>query len=282
MKNQEHLIEQGENMFEIIDAIVKLVVCGLNFSKISKEKKKAEIGRNLYLIHSELNQILDTGYDIVDSLENYVYEMDRYLDNHDNKYPLYIKLNVNRSYVKNKLNEQRVNIAEFRDTINGIHPLLLNIIDDEFVRKIVPLIRGKLSALEYLLNILGENKMPVFSFPIEEFTDTIVSNAEYVPKNRIWNLQDVDSLVDHKYQHDFYCKLNESKVISLEEPLWEDVYLEVKKYLSTRNPRLVLEEIKETLKTFKAAIDKNFDKSDIMVVVGMENCKNIVKKNFDK
>ncbi|MCL2710240.1 MAG: hypothetical protein FWE95_05110 [Planctomycetaceae bacterium] len=255
-------------MLEIVKIIVDLLKDGIDFSKLSKEKKKTKIGVNLFSVYTNLNQILITGYGIVKSLENYVERMERHLTKHDDKYAL----DVGRNCIEYKLIEQRVNIARFGIAVQDILPEL-DILSGNFVRKIVPLITGKFNALGYLLGILGEKKMPIFSFTMTEFMDMVESNEKQTQKYSAENIRDnsfrIDQVrIDQECQYNFYQKLDKSTVISLEKQWSEDVYLQIKEYLSVRNPRKVLEEIENVLETLRESIEKNFSVSDIIVEVG--------------
>jgi hypothetical protein len=250
----------------IIGLIASLFKECIVFLKIPEAKKKAKIGANLFSIYNSLNQILINGYSIVGSLEDYLERMEQHLTKKDDKHAL----DVGRNSIGYLLVEQRVNIEKFRNALESLF-LELNILNGDFVRKIIPLISGKFDALSHLIHVLSQGKMPLQSFTMEEFMDMVKANEKWLSMfhDHDHDIRDYYLCIDQKAQSNFLFKLDKNSIFIPLNKKWDKkIYLQIKEYLAEKNPRETLDEIKNTLETLRESIEKNFSVSDILLEVG--------------
>jgi hypothetical protein len=230
-------------MFEMVKAILEIIKDVTDFSKFSTSNKKTKIGVRLFSVYTNLNQILITGYDIVEKLESYVKEC---------QYRSKMNKELYQLYIKDLLKEQSINMGRFvfsaRDMI-----LELNIINGKFVMDIKPLISGKISALRDLLNIFEAGSLPIDG-------PTSLQLKELVEK---WNKLSIsDEFWD--WEEDY---ISIRKEIIKKENI-KNNYKQIKKYLDNSDLRKSLDEIKSALLLFRDTLEKNFTLSDILVEVG--------------
>ena len=238
-------------MFEMIKIIVEKLFSSFSIEdaiKSHKEKKLNEIGTELYLLYSNLNQIYINSVWMVKDLESFVSWMERKIreGEPDREYHTDLILLIQ---------QQRVNIIKFVKSFKRL-ALSFQLISPEEYNSMRPLMAGKFNALSSLLSTLRENKFIDYNDSELKLLTDEYSN----PEKRYIGFPDE------------YVKLTYSIEIENVSRLGQKDLKKVKNYLSERNPRERLEEIKNILTRFRKNIEDNFSVKDILLNVGDERC----------
>jgi hypothetical protein len=240
-------------MFEILKILIDTVGKALSPQAIAgyrKKKKLADLGKELFLLYSHLNEVIVTGYDIVSALETYVQRMGRHLSHSDDAYAL-----TAGSWIRFRLVLQRVNLARLGGTLQRLSREL-SILDGESYRRLRPLLDGKRNALDTLLTILGGGQLPL-----------VMADEESI-------LQRIDSQkADDHFGMDIREEIGRElrRIVIPTTVQWDGVvYEQVRRYLTDRNPRGQLKQLEEAAKQLHTTLKSSFDISDILLKVSDE------------
>jgi hypothetical protein len=239
-------------MLEIVKVILEVVGKALNPSEITKmrkEKKLRELGADLFLLYTHLNEILITGEEIIRSLEGYVSRMERHLTQGDDAYAL-----TAGSWVKNKIVEQSFSLRKFGRTAERFANEM-QILDADAYRKLQPLISDKMNVLWGLISVMDGGYLPMLG-PTEADLLMLAEQKKEDPHGSTFGKLS-------RIGHDLRVSSISSKVD------WdENIYKQIKEYLLTREPRKQLEEIRIVLQQIRASLEGNFSLQDVLLEVG--------------
>lgn len=235
-------------MFEIIKVILETLGKLLNpseLSKLAKDKKRREIGAQLFLVYVYLNEVIVCGESIISSLEVYIERMQL-----GHAHAL-----TGGSWVSFKLNEQRLNIARLVTSIRRLSREL-QIVDGEAYRQLMPLVEGKCNAIDGLLRILGDERLPLCG---PTGRDVVAFAAESVHTR---DRSELRHIID-----DFMSQL-EKQSVRTNVPWNENIFADIKTYVAQRKPREQLSYMREVAEQLRKSLEKHFSLSDILLEVG--------------
>jgi len=239
-------------MLEIVKVILEVLGKALNpseISKMQKEKKLRKLGTELFLLYTHLNEILLTGEEIIHSLEVYVSRMERHLTQGNDAYAL-----TAGSWIDDKVVKQCISLGKFGRSVQRFTKEL-QVLDADSYRKLQPLLSGKMNALDSLLKVMGRGYLPVLG-PSESDLRMLSEQSEDT-----YNFTHFEKL-------QVIARETQQGAISYSVDWDENIYKQIKKYLSTREPHERLEEIRNVLQQIKTVLESNFSLQDILLEIG--------------
>ena len=239
-------------MFEVVKLIVETLSKVLDPKSIPtllRDRRKRELGAELFVLYVALNEVVTNGESIVSSLQTYCKRMEAHMEGNSDPYAL-----TGGSWIEHKLVRQRTNLAKFGRSVQRLYREL-QIIDAESYRNMKPLIEGKSNALDSLMCNLSEAKLPANGPTDASLRQLLLQDDERDFK--AWDRQGGLAL-----REEF-----DRGSLSAREPWNEQAYEIVERYLSTRKPRSQLEAISEVASNLKISLEKHFCVSDILLDV---------------
>jgi hypothetical protein len=241
-------------MFELIKIMVEAITKSLSIKSITelrKSKRLTEIGTNLFIIYSALNNMLVVGREIVRELEIGLEWMERKIEEGEPEREFFTNLNF-------LLTQQSVNIVRLVRSLKDIKAELLLVAPDVYLN-LAPLIHGKFNAISVLLAELSVRS----SFPklVSLSQDGLQKLEESQKRTReSHNIPRLNPFFD-----DGFLIAEPIENLSAIPTYKRDV---IRKYLEERHPREVLAEIERAAEILREAIKENFSLQDILLKVG--------------
>lgn len=235
-------------MIEFLQPLVDAVSKALPAIAKHKERTSAsKLGSELFLIYVQFNEALVLAEDIVSSLEVYVQRMTRHLETGEDKYAL-----TGASWVSGKIIRQLENLAEIKGRMDQWR-WELQILDGRSNNELNFLLDAKFSALNALAKTINAHRFP------------LRGNGIMIDDNGLIQAYDRRSA---RIQHRRLGNELISSSVPMVGPWGPDVLESINHYLSARKPREKLSEIRSSLEEIRAALEKNFTISDILLQAG--------------
>lgn len=229
-------------MFEIIKILVDNFLQALNLKDVKKNienKKIRNIGTDLFVLYTSLNDIFITGSWIVNELESYKLWMNRKIrEGEDDR--------MFSSQINFLLGQQSLHLIKFIKAIKALKEELL-LISPSSYQMLYPLIHGKINVVEGLLKTLSTGTLTVYD------EDEVKKFIEDNNRKRL----DFDTALPVAVE-----KFDGLSYIG------KDKLKEIENYLDKRKPREVLAQIEKVLNDLNKSIKENFSINDILIGVG--------------
>jgi hypothetical protein len=262
-------------MFEVIRYIVEAVSKSFSAESISNRpntSRMSEIGTELYLLYSALNNILVGGREIVAELESTVKSLEQYASEGDLE-------RVQSTRIGFMLGQQVIQVVQFTESLKRLGPELQVIAPESFV-PLAPLISGQLGVLNDLIGrYTGDDNTPLL----------------YVPEDRLQALGELarSQVKQRRLSPGAQISMVSSFVAIVNRSLLEEMVIHegienlsripakkcnvLKAYLKRRTPHKTLDRIEAVAHQLRNCIETNFSLRDILVKVG--DPRIVVSKN---
>lgn len=228
-------------MFEIIKILVDNFLQALNLKDVKKNiesKKIRNVGTDLFVLYTCLNDIFITGSSIVNELERYTQWMNRKISEGKDRESYLTQINF-------LLEQQRWHLMKFVKAIKALKEELL-LISPSSYQMLYPLIHGKINIVGDLIHTLSSGTLTVYDEnQVKKFIEE--NNRKRFEFNNLPKA--IENLGDLSY-------------------IGKDKLLDVENYLNNRNPREVLAQIENVLNDLHKSIKENFSVNDILIGVG--------------
>jgi hypothetical protein len=214
--------------------------------KARRAEKAADLGAELFLVYTHLNEALICGADIVSSLEIYVQRMAEPAKPGRQKYAL-----TGGHWIAYKVEAQQHNLAKVgRDMLRWRRQL--QVIDPTAFESLVPLIEGKFNALDALLRLMTHGE----TLPVVPAGGLALLMAG--PPEPVGQRSGPNQLVK---------QIAESAIPT--NVSWDETILrQVKTHLSEDNPNEQLDQLRRSLGQLRESLLKVFSLEDIVLKVG--------------
>jgi hypothetical protein len=259
-------------MFEIIKFLAETLLKSFSISSLAehqKKKKLNEIGVELFLLYTALNEIFVLGNSIVDELENAISKLEEKKKKGEDDPRCWTRLN-------DFLPLQAQNIVKFVGSLKRL-ALELQVIAPEVYLKTAPLMHRKFNLVQALIYSLeGHGDKPILGYfdfdalekivkspPVKRYEKNL-NNNDYpgeAIRNSVTN-EEIKELNNKLYGK--YHKLDIPDLYSFDL----SSYKTLKTYLKASKPRDQLDEIEVILKDLRKGIIENFSVEDILLEVG--------------
>jgi hypothetical protein len=248
-------------MFELLKTLVESLLKGFSFDKLAakrREKRLAEVGTEVFLLYTSINEILVVGEMIVSALEgalSWLAEKEQAGE-------------IDRHYftpLDFLLRQQGNNILKFQGSLKRV-ALELQLISPDEYSQIAPLIHGKGNALACVVDNLVGNYGQAVALPTVDMRQLSLALAAGHPVTGR-PLQPGEEPFFSEFQREVYKYVATVKVPNLCY-LGQDAAAVIRSYLAQENPRAWLEEIKELLFKLHDGIERHFSLQDILLEVG--------------
>lgn len=253
-------------MYEIIKIIIESITKNFSlewFLKVQKDKRTNEIGTELFLMYSALNNIIVVGHSIIGELKSGLYWLDDKAKSGEADRSFYTHINFN-------LLQQKINIIQLIASIKRMG-LELQVVAPEAFVSLAPLIFGKLSAISILLNFLKYNENPpllsVTSDKLYKMVEFAILKGKEIEIKSHRDLYPIVYEIECKHRELFYDLFIDEGIDDLSNiPVRQrDI---IRSYLEIHKPDQTLKEIEEIAKLIRLGIEKHFSLQDILLNVG--------------
>ncbi|MFI9807455.1 hypothetical protein ACIHEJ_24355 [Streptomyces sp. NPDC052301] len=249
---------EDSRMIEIIKTLIDALVNGFpGIRGMREDKRRRQLGVELFLLCAQINQLMVTAEDIIQHLENYAASIDRYAnDGTEGGGPEYPRR------VRHLVERQRDDLLYVRLLLDS-RSAVVQIIEPEAYNRLVPLLGVKQGALDTLFTIMYVGDLPLgpSQAEIDAWASRIPPLREGQARRVSQNLWAVDRLLreaEHRWREN-----------ALPHDSWgRDVHAIVVRYLDERQPRRQLEEIRSSLSVLRSTLLENFTIADVLVEVG--------------
>ncbi|MYW68788.1 hypothetical protein GTY65_32630 [Streptomyces sp. SID8379] len=239
-------------MVELIRALVEAVTQGLpGLRGIREEKRRRELGAELFLLYVRLNEAMLAADAIVRSLEVYVERMGGHLEHGNDRYAL-----TAGNWIVGSVRKQIVNLTRISGLM-GRHGTALQIINPDAYNRLHPLLSGKFNALRVLLDIMRSGALP------------LAPTGEDIARAMEAGDPESDDGQDRMMalMRELSPRWHDSALATSSE--WgPSTYDCVVLYLREREPRGQLAEIRGALEALRAALEEHFTIADVLLEVG--------------
>jgi hypothetical protein len=256
-------------MFELVKTILDALATALPaLLKYKKDKRFNEIGTELFLLYSSLNRITVTGRSIVQRLETALQWLERKLAAGSND-----RFSTDLDFL---LRQQCANIIEFVKVVKRLG-MELEVISPDVYVKLVPLLHGKINAIDQLLHDMQwrsaerDNQPRLVSYDANAIADLTM---DLPPASRDASAS-LQARVMAAKRHTMTKRFEQEQPLLEADVLDVDVSLihpakfyVIADYLRTRRPAQILDELEATAADFREAILANFSTADILLSVG--------------
>lgn len=237
-------------MFEIVKIILEIVAKALNFSDVSefrKQKKLNELGKELFLLYTHLNEIIVCGESIINILEMYITRMEQHIEHGNDEYAL-----TAGKWLEKNLDQQRINLVRFGRSVERLSRQL-QVLDGESSRKLRPLLMQKASLLGTLIYTLSVKRLPTAG-------PTEIEIFELINKEKSRD-EPLNSLI---LTSDNY----KVSSVSLEMSWDRETYKAIKEYMRVYKPRKQLDEIRKVAEHMRTTLEQVFSIKDVLLKIG--------------
>lgn len=243
-------------MFELVKILVEAIAKSFSPKAIldaRKNQRLSEIGTEVFLVYTYINDILVVGREIVRELESGLDWMRRKIDEGEADQCLL-------THIDFLLNQQSINILKLVRSIKRLRHAL-ELISPEVYVKLVPLLEGKGNAISALIDALSAQKPYLISVDTHKLEMLL---------ERVSN--EVESSTPTPFELDKYCE--ELHEMMTREEIDNISYIPasshdmIKAYLEARRPSQVIDEIEAIAKQLHESIQDNFSVKDILLKVG--------------
>ena len=235
-------------MFEILKFIVETVGKSFSlkeFKEARSSRKLNEIGTELFLMYSYINDILVVGREIVRELESGLSWL-------EHKYRAGESDRTLTTHVDFLLRQQSINILKLVRSIKRLRHEFELISPDVYLR-LVPLLEGKRNVVSGLIYEISSEKPHIVSIDAINLDDLLMTQSlDGGPKDRTKEVPIV------------FERLAIDNITSIPVSSYEVI----KKYLDSRQPGQVLDEIESIARKLHDSIAHNFTVNDILLRVG--------------
>jgi hypothetical protein len=249
-------------MFELAKLLADTVLKAIPLSDILSRRDKAKIrhiGAELFALYASLNEVYVVGSGITEEIQKGCGWMQRKL----NEGQPDAELSTTLPFL---LSQQRVSLLKAVRSVNAL-AVELNIIDGKSYAALVPLIHGKGNAISDLLDSIAWNEPSLKVYDeatllagMQESYDGALSssNSESSRRPSMMRFGDQFSLTQKAR------RLSLTGVAHIKASRLPELHA----YLEAEKPAERLAELQRILDTFRAALEKNFSVSDILLAVG--------------
>lgn len=235
-------------MFEILKFIVETVGKSFSlkeFKEARSSRKLNEIGTELFLMYSYINDILVVGREIVRELESGLSWL-------EHKYRAGESDRTLTTHVDFLLRQQSINILKLVRSIKRLRHEFELISPDVYLR-LVPLLEGKRNVVSGLIYEISSEKPHIVSIDAINLDDLLMTQSI-----------GGESRDRPKEVPIVFERLAIDNITSIPVSSYEVI----KKYLDSRQPGQVLDEIESIAKKLRDSIVHNFTVKDILLRVG--------------
>jgi hypothetical protein len=228
-------------MFDFLKFLVESVTRALPaISRRRRDQRMQEIGAELFLVYVHINEALIRGEDIIGSLETYVKRMRAHLDGEPDPYAM-----TGGSWIAANVVAQRRSFTMIGAALHR-WATELQVLDGESYAALVPLLRGKVSALETLVELLQGGQLP---------TSTLELRSGAHPWGNFGKAVDIR---------------DEARKAAIPTAVqWDaEIYRRIVRYLDERRPREQLAQIRTLAEEIRASLASHFTVDDLLLEVG--------------
>jgi hypothetical protein len=248
-------------MFELLKRLVETVLKGFSFDKLAekrREKRLAEVGTEILLLYTSINEILVVGEMITSELESALGWLDRKkqsgeIDRHCSTHLDFL------------LPQQGNNILKFQASLKRL-ALQLQVVAPEVYSQIAPLMHGKGNALARLVDSLVGNYGQAVGLPTADMQQLSQALAAGLSETAV-PLQPGERPLFSELQRELAKYVSTVNLPNLGS-VGQDAAPVIRNYLEQENPRARLKEIKDLLVKLREGIETTFSLQDILLEVG--------------
>ncbi|MEU2867172.1 hypothetical protein ACIQWL_55795 [Streptomyces mirabilis] len=245
-------------MIEIIKTLIEALANGFpGIRGMREDKRRRQLGAELFLLYAQMNQLMVTAEDIVQHLEDYAASMGRYMnEGTEGRGPEYGRR------VRHLVDRQRDDLLHVRLLLDS-RSAVVQIIEPEAYNRLVPLLGLKQGALDTLHGIMYMGDLPLdpSQAEIDAWVTRLPPLGEGQARDASQSLRAADRLL-----WDAGRRWREN---ALPHDSWgRDVHARVVQYLDERQPRRQLEEIRSSLSLLRSTLLENFTIADVLLEVG--------------
>lgn len=254
-------------MFELIKAVVEPIAKALSVSDLlarRDRKKLREVGTELFVFYTSVNEIVVAGNQIVDQIERICWWMKDKLDQGQPDAVYYSELPF-------WLGLQQASLLKAVQSINRLG-LELQIIDRAAYAALIPLMSGKHNAIGDLIESCArddrDDTFGTRKTALQTYDETVLQ-AAMAESIRFDAAQDADKL---RLRHDMVAP--GELTIRATRTVLEGLaciragrLTEFQNYLKEAQPRARLAAIEEALDKLRTALERNFSLTDVLLAV---------------
>ena len=265
------VIPLGGEMFEIVKIIAQTMAKSFSVDallKMRKDRSVNEIGTELFLTYSALNNIVVTGREVVRELESALDWLKRKAESGEPDRELF-------THIDFLLQQQKVNILNFIRSLKRMGSDLHVIAPEAFIR-LAPLMFGKHNALSTLLNAIADTHTRPRLVSLDEkkmleLMEVAESYARGTDDDNFDRARHIAFQIEREHRDTLFGILIDEGVNNLAHipARQHDV---IKSYLERRQLAQVLDEIESIAKEMRKGIVDNFSLQDILLNVGDSRC----------
>jgi hypothetical protein len=255
-------------MLEIIRVIAETIPESLSIESPLKARKgngREDVGTDLYLLYSALNNILVTGRNIVWELEHSLDWLDRKATEGEPDRMLVTEIGF-------KFQQQIINILQFLGSLKRLgHPL--QVVSSEFFLKLAPLIFGKFNLSGFILYAMGKARL----FSVSRDKLRALMDLAATAASEYGLTQSPDDAEHFAFM--FECKHRDLILSLIEDEGVENLRCIpakqntiVRQYLAQHDPKRDFDAIEAIANYLRDIIAEHFSLSDILLSVGDERC----------
>ncbi|WP_230194649.1 hypothetical protein [Streptomyces coriariae] len=245
-------------MIEIIKTLIDVLANGFpGIRGMREDKRRRQLGVELFLLCAQINQLMVTAEDIIQHLENYAASIGSDInDGREGGGPEYPRR------VRHLVDRQRDDLLYVRLLIES-QSAVVQIIEPEAYNRLVPLLGVKQGALDILFRMMYVGDLPLgpSQAEIDAWVTRIPPLREGQARGASQSLWAVDRLLQE-------AESRWRENVLPHDSWGRDVHAIVVQYLDERQPRRQLEEIRSSLSILRSTLVDNFTIADVLVEVG--------------
>lgn len=257
VSSPEDLVEDVP-VIEIIRTLIETLANGFpGIAGMREDKRRRQLGAELFLLYANINQLMLTAEDIIQHLEQYAACTERDLNDGSEEEVL-----EHSRRVTPLVERQRDDLLYVRLLLDS-RSAVVQIIEPDAYNRLVPLLGLKQGALDTLSMIMYMGDLPLdpSQAEIDAWMARLPPLGESRTRGATRSLIAVDRLI-----RDSGRRWRENVV---PRTSWgQDVHARIVQYLDERQPRRQLEEIRSALALLRSTLLENFTIADVLLEVG--------------